>query len=87
MDLAERLARTARHSRAGHTGNSRYRADVIIAAATAGGKTEAAFLPIISRVAEASGRGFKVISYGQKIETAEKPVGDATSVAVPEAAH
>jgi ATP-dependent helicase Lhr and Lhr-like helicase len=36
-------------------------ADVIIAAATAGGKTEAAFLPIISRVADASGRGFKAI--------------------------
>lgn len=36
-------------------------ADVIIAAATAGGKTEAAFLPIISRVADAPGRGFKAI--------------------------
>jgi len=36
-------------------------ADVIIAAATAGGKTEAAFLPIISRIADAPGRGFKAI--------------------------
>lgn len=36
-------------------------ADVIISAATAGGKTEAAFLPIISRVAGAPGRGFKAV--------------------------
>jgi ATP-dependent Lhr-like helicase len=36
-------------------------ADVIIAAATAGGKTEAAFLPIISRIADAPGRGFKAL--------------------------
>ncbi len=36
-------------------------ADIIIAAATAGGKTEAAFLPIISRVADAPGHGFKAI--------------------------
>lgn len=36
-------------------------ADVIISAATAGGKTEAAFLPIISRIADAPGRGFKAI--------------------------
>jgi ATP-dependent helicase Lhr and Lhr-like helicase len=36
-------------------------ADVIIAATTAGGKTEAAFLPIISRIAGMSGRGFKAL--------------------------
>lgn len=35
--------------------------DLIISAATAGGKTEAAFLPIISQIAEASGVGFKAI--------------------------
>jgi len=36
-------------------------ADAIIAAATAGGKTEAAFLPIISRIAGKTGRGFKAL--------------------------
>lgn len=36
-------------------------ADIIIAAATAAGKTEAAFLPIISHIAGATGRGFKAI--------------------------
>jgi ATP-dependent helicase Lhr and Lhr-like helicase len=36
-------------------------ADVIIAAATAGGKTEAAFLPLISRIAGKAGRGFKLL--------------------------
>ena len=36
-------------------------ADVIIAAATAGGKTEAAFLPIISRIAGSAPRGFKAL--------------------------
>ena len=35
--------------------------DLIISAATAGGKTEAAFLPIISQIAGASGAGFKAI--------------------------
>src|SRR3954468_14913380 len=35
--------------------------DLIISAATAGGKTEAAFLPIISQIAEATGVGFKAI--------------------------
>lgn len=35
--------------------------DVIITAPTAGGKTEAAFLPIISQVSEAPGRGFKAL--------------------------
>lgn len=36
-------------------------ADVIIAAATAGGKTEAAFLPIISQIAGAAPRGFRAL--------------------------
>lgn len=35
--------------------------DIIISAATAGGKTEAAFLPIISQIAGVSGRGFKTV--------------------------
>lgn len=41
-------------------------ADLIIAAATAGGKTEAAFLPLISRVlrAAAAGRGFDLLYVG-----------------------
>ena len=41
-------------------------ADVIIAAATAGGKTEAAFLPLISRVlrAAAGGAGFNLLYVG-----------------------
>lgn len=37
------------------------RADVIIAAATAGGKTEAAFLPILSAIAGQDGPGFKAL--------------------------
>lgn len=36
-------------------------ADVIIAAATAGGKTEAAFLPIISQIAGPAPRGFRAL--------------------------
>lgn len=36
--------------------------DVIITAATAGGKTEAAFLPILSRVAEKPGGGIRVLN-------------------------
>lgn len=36
--------------------------DVIITAATAGGKTEAAFLPILSRVADWSGGGVRVLN-------------------------
>ncbi len=35
--------------------------DVIIAAATAGGKTEAAFLPLISRIADEPGGGFRLL--------------------------
>ncbi|MBY6262005.1 DEAD/DEAH box helicase [Azospirillum sp. 412522] len=35
--------------------------DVIVAAQTAGGKTEAAFLPLISRVADESGGGFRLL--------------------------
>ena len=37
------------------------KADLIIAAPTAGGKTEAAFLPLLSRIAGGSGRGFKAL--------------------------
>ncbi|MGO8920849.1 MAG: DEAD/DEAH box helicase [Stellaceae bacterium] len=37
------------------------RSDVIIAAPTAAGKTEAAFLPLISRIAGCNGRGFKIL--------------------------
>ena len=36
--------------------------DVIITAATAGGKTEAAFLPVLSRVAEKPGPGIRVLN-------------------------
>jgi ATP-dependent Lhr-like helicase len=36
--------------------------DVIITAATAGGKTEAAFLPVLSRVAESPGGGIRVLN-------------------------
>jgi ATP-dependent helicase Lhr and Lhr-like helicase len=36
-------------------------ADVIIVAPTAGGKTEAAFLPLISRIAGSGGAGFKLL--------------------------
>lgn len=36
--------------------------DVIITAATAGGKTEAAFLPILSRVAQQPGAGIRVLN-------------------------
>jgi ATP-dependent helicase Lhr and Lhr-like helicase len=36
-------------------------ADVIIVAPTAGGKTEAAFLPLISRIAGTGGAGFKLL--------------------------
>ena len=36
-------------------------ADVIIVAPTAGGKTEAAFLPLISRIARTGGAGFKLL--------------------------
>jgi ATP-dependent helicase Lhr and Lhr-like helicase len=35
--------------------------DVIISASTAGGKTEAAFLPIISSIADQQGKGFKAL--------------------------
>src|SRR5216684_4276383 len=37
------------------------KADVIIAAPTAGGKTEAAFLPLLSRISGSRASGFKVL--------------------------
>lgn len=38
--------------------------DVIVAAQTAGGKTEAAFLPLISRIADEPGGGFRLLYIG-----------------------
>ena len=55
MGLGFRLDRTSRRAGAGHSSHTWRGKDVIIAASTASGKTEAAFLPILTNLAKDEG--------------------------------